>query len=81
MRLAPVDRAAAHRLLRDAKFFPLMDGARGRPKLDIAGLAEIVFRVSELAGAEPTVLGLDLNPIILGEHTACVVDFKLEFAR
>lgn len=37
MPLAPVDRAAAHRLLRGAKFFPLMGGARGRPKLDVAG--------------------------------------------
>ena len=78
MRLSPIDTTAAHQLLRSAKFFPLMDGARGRRKLDITGLSEIISRVSELGCAEPSILTLDLNPIMLNEHGAQVVDFKIE---
>jgi len=78
MRLAPFDDAQAIRLLRGAKFFPLMDGARGRPKLDIGALARIVSKVSELATVESSILSLDLNPVIVTESGAQVVDFKLE---
>jgi acetyltransferase len=78
MRLAPFDEAQAMRLLQGAKFFPLMDGARGRPKLDIDALARIVSKVSELATVESSILSLDLNPIIVTESGAQVVDFKLE---
>lgn len=78
MRLAPFDEAQAMRLLRGAKFFPLMDGARGRPKLDIDALARIVSKVSKLATVEFSILSLDLNPVIVTEWGAQVVDFKLE---
>ena len=78
MRLAPFDAAAAERLIRRSKFFALMDGARGRPKRSIAALAQIVSRVSTLAIAEPSVRSLDLNPVIVGEAGALVVDFKFE---
>jgi hypothetical protein len=55
-----------------------MDGARGQPKRDVAALAQIVARVSTLATAQPAVLSLDLNPIIVKESGAQVVDFKFE---
>jgi hypothetical protein len=79
MRLAPFDQAMAERLVRRSKFFALMDGARGQPKRDVAALANIAARVSTLAIAEPGVLSLDLNPIIVKESGAQVVDFKLEY--
>ena len=78
MRLAPFDRRQAERLIRGSKFFPLIDGARGRPKLDIAALAGIVSQVSLLATREPAISSLDLNPVIVGESGAQVVDFKFE---
>jgi acetate---CoA ligase (ADP-forming) len=78
MRLAPFDAGQAERLIRGARFAPLLDGARGRPKLDIAALAKIVSAVSALSVAEPAVASLDLNPVMLHEHGAQVVDFKFE---
>lgn len=78
MRLAPFDAAQARRLIGASRFAALLDGARGRPKLDVDALALIVSRVSVLAMAEPSVLSLDLNPVIVGETGARVVDFKFE---
>jgi len=77
MRLAPFDATQAERLIRGSKFFPLLDGARGRPKLDLAALAQIVSAVSRLATENASILSLDLNPVIVGESGALVVDFKL----
>ncbi len=81
MRLAPFDEATAEGLIRRSKFFPMLDGARGQPKRDVAALAKIVARVSMLAVAEPAILSLDLNPIVVKESGAEVVDFKFEVNR
>ncbi len=81
MRLAPCEYADAERLIRRARFFPLLDGARGQPRRDIAALARLVAHVSRLSLAEPAIESLDLNPVILGEAGVQVVDFKLQVRR
>jgi acyl-CoA synthetase (NDP forming) len=81
MRLAPFDEATAERLIRRSKFFPILDGARGQPRRDVAALAKVVAGVAKLSTAEPAVLSLDLNPIIVSESGAQVVDFKFEVKR
>ena len=81
MRLAPVDEAQAERLIHEAKFFPLLNGARGRPKLDVAALAKLVSHVSKLATSEGRILSLDLNPVLVTESGAQVVDFKIEYSE
>jgi acyl-CoA synthetase (NDP forming) len=80
MRLAPFDNAQAERLIRESKFFPLLDGARGRPKLDVAALAKIVSSVSNLSTRERRIVSLDLNPIFVAESGAQAVDFKIEYS-
>ncbi|HET7097550.1 MAG TPA: acetate--CoA ligase family protein, partial [Casimicrobiaceae bacterium] len=81
MRLAPFDEATAEGLIRRSRFCAILDGARGQPKRDVAALAKIVARVSMLAVAEPAILSLDLNPIVVKESGAEVVDFKFEVNR
>jgi acetate---CoA ligase (ADP-forming) len=81
MRLAPVDKAQAERLIHGSKFFPLLNGARGRPKLDVAALAKLVSHVSRLATSEGRILSLDLNPVLVTESGAQVVDFKIEYSK
>ena len=81
MRLAPVDEAQAERLIHESKFFPLLNGARGRPKLDVAALAKLVSHVSQLATSESRILSLDLNPVFVTESGAQVADFKIEYSE
>jgi acetate---CoA ligase (ADP-forming) len=81
MRLAPADEAQAGRLIHGSKFFPLLNGARGRPKLDVAALAKLVSHVSKLATSEGRILSLDLNPVLVTESGAQVVDFKIEYSE
>ena len=78
MRLAPFDADGAQALLRSAKFYPLLAGARGKAKLDVDALAGIIAGVSALATDDPRIASLDLNPIIVSETGAVVVDFKFE---
>ena len=64
LRIAPVDEAGAMRMLRELKGFPLLDGARGRPRADIDALAQAIARLSVFAHAHADLIeSIDINPI------------------
>jgi acetyltransferase len=78
MRPAPFDVQTAQRLIRGARFFPLLAGARGRAPCDIDAIAALLARVSLLAAEHPSLHSLDFNPVIASPRGLVVVDFKLE---
>ena len=65
-RLAPVSHAEALRMIREIRAFPILDGARGKPKADVAALAAAIVRLSTLAlDLEAVVAELDVNPLFV----------------
>lgn len=73
--LPPVDAIAAEAYLRRLKGFALLDGARGRPRVDLAALGEAIARFSALAlTLGPSLAEMDINPIIAGPGGAWAVD-------
>jgi len=66
LRRAPVRRHEALAMIRELKGFGLLDGARGRPKADIAALADTIVRLSGLAAANDAVVeSIEINPVRL----------------
>jgi acyl-CoA synthetase (NDP forming) len=64
--LAPVSREEAFAMLRRLKLWPVLDGARGRPKLDVEAVADILCRLGWLAADLGTVLGdIEVNPLMV----------------
>jgi acyl-CoA synthetase (NDP forming) len=75
VRLAPVGRDTALKMLRSLKMFPLLDGYRGTPKVDLDGLADLICRVSEMASELRDVFEeVDVNPVIAGAHSVVASD-------
>jgi acetyltransferase len=64
-RLIPMERAEALAMIGEIKAQPLLDGARSRPVLDRAELAEVIMRVSALVEAVPDIAELDINPLVI----------------
>lgn len=65
-RRCPFDAGEAERLIRSLKGFPLLDGARGRPKADVPALAEALAALSRFAvAAGPRLLSVDVNPLLV----------------
>jgi len=63
---APVDEAAALAMLRSLKAYPLLDGARGRPKADVAAAARAIAALSRFAARHaPSVADIDVNPLVV----------------
>jgi acyl-CoA synthetase (NDP forming) len=73
--LPPVDMPRAMAALYRLTMSPLFDGVRGRPPVNIAALAEVVTRFSELAlDVGDRVAAIDVNPVIAGPDRAVAVD-------
>ncbi len=64
LRVAPLTRADAEEMIREVKGFPLLDGARGRPKADVDALADLLMNVSRMAvELRGRIAEFDLNPV------------------
>jgi hypothetical protein len=70
-------------MVRSLKGFPLLDGARGRPKADVAALSRALSRLSAFAAAAgPRLVSIDVNPmLVLPEGQGCyAADAVIELA-
>jgi acyl-CoA synthetase (NDP forming) len=77
VRLAPLADGEAGEMVRSLKGFPLLDGYRGAPRVDVAALEDVVLRVAALADAHPEVADLDCDGVIVSPSGATVVDARV----
>jgi acyl-CoA synthetase (NDP forming) len=75
--LAPVGTAQAGRMLRQLRAFPLLDGARGRPRLDVAAAARAIAAVSSLAAEHPEIAECEVNPLLVLPDRAVALDARI----
>lgn len=78
--LAPLSHDEALRLLKEVKGYRLLEGYRGRPRVDVEGLAGIIITVSRLM-ATGLVEEVDLNPVALYPDGVLVLDAKMSVRR
>ena len=65
-RLPPLGLEEAHDMIREIRTYPLLTGARGLPKADVAALAEAVVALSRLAlDFRDEVEEMELNPLMV----------------
>jgi hypothetical protein len=75
--LAPVDAAEVRARLDELRGAPILRGMRGRPGVDLDALAALVSGVSDLATGDPSILEIDLNPVIGSPSGVVAVDALL----
>lgn len=76
----PIARADAQRAVRSLRVWPLLDGFRGAPRGDVAGLESMIEALGRLAIDVPEVAEMDLNPVLVGPEGCLVVDAKVRLA-
>ncbi|RST50342.1 acetate--CoA ligase family protein [Variovorax sp. MHTC-1] len=80
LQIAPVSEQQATQMLRSLKAFPLLDGARGRAKADVAAAARAVAALSQFAARHADVVAeIDINPLVVMDqgHGAFALDALL----
>jgi acyl-CoA synthetase (NDP forming) len=72
---APFDAEAARQMILEIKGARLLDGYRGRPKLDVAALADTLARISLLiADHADRIAEIDVNPLFVREQGVAAAD-------
>jgi acetyltransferase len=83
LRLPPVSRVEAFRMIHGTRGVALLLGFRGKPPADMEALADVIVRVSQLAlDLGDLIVALDINPLlVLPEGKGvCAVDALVEIA-
>jgi acyl-CoA synthetase (NDP forming) len=77
--MAPLSHADALAMIRRIKAAPILEGARGRERVDVDALADLLVALGRFAIANRgRFRALDLNPIIVGSSGAVAVDIAIE---
>ncbi len=77
MRLTPLLPSEAREMLRSLRTWPLLAGFRGQPPADVAALEDVLLRTSALVEDLAEIVELDLNPILVHERGASIVDARI----
>jgi acetyltransferase len=77
----PLNERLAKRLLESLKMWPLLNGYRGRPPVNLAGLTEVLIRLSYLAADFPEIAELDINPLLVSTRELIALDARIILDR
>jgi len=81
-RLAPVNRNSARRMVREIQGFALLNGFRGKPRVDTAVIERMIVGLSDMLVNHPQILELDINPLLVHAEKkgATVADCRIILA-
>jgi acyl-CoA synthetase (NDP forming) len=76
-RIAPVTKQEAELMISEIKAYPVLKGYRNHPFIDTGAIAEIIVNISKLVIEHKEIKELDLNPVLVYEKGAKVVDARI----
>jgi len=77
VRITPLTVEDARSMPRSLATYPLLDGYRGAPRVDVEALEQLLLRVSQLVETNPEIAEMDLNPVIVHTGGVAVVDARV----
>jgi acetyltransferase len=77
----PLNERLARRMLESLKSWPLLEGYRNRPAMDVDRLIEVLVRLSYLVADYPEIAELDINPLLVTPGSAIALDARVVIDR
>jgi len=74
--ITPIKREDAFRMMKEIKGIKILKGFRGKKPVNLEKIANILVSLSQLSLKEKGILEIDLNPVIVNEKGAWVVDAR-----
>jgi len=79
-RVAPPSDLDLEEMIHEIKGYPLLSGVRGQNPKDTGILKDLLRRVAQLAADHPEIQEVDINPVIVHEQGASIVDARIIIA-
>lgn len=76
-RIAPITESDAREMITEVKAYPILKGYRNQPPVDIDAVVNILLNTSRLVMDHQEIKELDLNPIMVYEKGAKIVDARI----
>ena len=76
-RVAPISEQEALDMVAEIKAYPVLEGLRGEKHKYVAGIVDILMRVSRLMTEQPDIVELDLNPVFVYEDRVRIADQRI----
>ena len=76
-RLAPITKTDAEEMVKEIKAYKILEGARGMPPADQETIVEILLATSKMLMECPEIMELDMNPVLVYEEGARIVDARI----
>jgi acyl-CoA synthetase (NDP forming) len=77
VRITPLTDRDADEMLGELKTFPLLEGYRGSPPVDLEALRDVILRISALVEDHSEVVEADLNPVVALPDGCVIVDARV----
>jgi acyl-CoA synthetase (NDP forming) len=81
LRIAPIGEQEASEMIREIKAYPILKGYRGQPPVDEDIIVEILLKASDLVMENPEINEMDLNPVMIYDKGASIVDARMILQR
>ena len=75
--LPPLNTTLARRLMEQTKIYQVLQGARGRPAVDLAELEKLLVRFSQLVVEQRAIREIDLNPLLASPEQLIALDARI----
>jgi acetyltransferase len=75
--LPPLNEGLARRMLESLKSWPLLNGYRGKPPMNVDRLVEALIRLSYLVADNPEIRELDVNPLVVTPDDVIALDARV----
>ncbi len=79
LELPPLDERLARRMLESLRVWPLLQGYRGRPGVDVERLIEVLIRFSFLVTDWPELSEIDINPLLVTADRLIALDARMRW--
>jgi acetyltransferase len=79
-RVAPLTDHDIDVMIKEIKGYKVLTGARGDKPKDLAAIRNILARLSDIAVDNPEIMEIDLNPVIVHQKGASIVDSRMILA-
>ena len=76
-RIAPLARRDARAMIREIRAYPLLEGYRLQPPVDVDYIEELLLKVSRLVVDNPEIKEMDINPLVAYPEGAIAVDARI----
>ena len=80
-RIVPLEARDARQMVREIRAYPVLEGVRGQPGVDLDALERMMLQVSDFAWQHREIAELDLNPVIASEDGVVAVDARVVLAE